>query len=69
MALSVIDYSEHAAGRGADATAVAYVEVETGDGATLFGVGRHPSIVVASLRAVLSAANRVLRHGKALSVA
>ena len=59
--LQVIDYSEHSAGKGADATAVAYVEVEVdgSDGQRLFGVGMHSNIVTASLRALLCAANRV----------
>ncbi|MCR9220015.1 MAG: 2-isopropylmalate synthase [Alphaproteobacteria bacterium] len=56
--LTVTDYSEHAVGEGADATAVAYVETRTGDGERLFGVGRHPNIVTASLKAVTCAVNR-----------
>ncbi len=59
----VLDYSEHAVGRGADATAVAYVEAAVGDEAVVHGVGRHPSIVSASLRAVVSAVNRACRQG------
>jgi 2-isopropylmalate synthase len=51
-------YSEHALGSGADAVAVAYVELATPGGASAFGVGRHPSIVTASLEAVLGAVNR-----------
>lgn len=62
VALQVVDYSEHAVGQGADATAAAYVEVRTADGARLYGVGLHPNIVTASLRAVSSAANRVARR-------
>lgn len=57
----VVDYHEHSAGRGADATAVAYVEIQTSGGISLFGVGMHSNIVTASLRAVLSAVNRALR--------
>ncbi|MCA9511184.1 MAG: 2-isopropylmalate synthase [Myxococcota bacterium] len=56
--LRVADYSEHAVGKGADAAAVAYVEVETGSGDLLFGVGSDPSIAAASLKAVASAVNR-----------
>jgi 2-isopropylmalate synthase len=59
IALRVLDYSEHAVGHGADATAVAYVEAEAPDGRRLFGVGMHANIVTASLRAVTSAANRI----------
>ena len=58
-ALDVVDYSEHAIGHGADAQAAAYVECRTSDGRTVFGVGIDADIATASVRAVLSAANRV----------
>jgi 2-isopropylmalate synthase len=58
VALVVSDYSEHALGEGAEASAVAYVEVRSG-GHSTFGVGIHASIVTASLAAVLSALNRL----------
>ena len=54
----VLDYNEHAMGGGADASAVAYVEVKVGDGKPRWGVGIHGNIVTASLRAVVSAVNR-----------
>ena len=57
--LRVVDYSEHALERGADARAVAYVEVEAHGDRILFGVGCHANIVTASLQAVVSAVNRV----------
>ena len=57
-ALDVIDYNEHAIGHGADAQAAAYVECRTADGRTVFGVGIDADIATASVRAVLSAANR-----------
>jgi len=56
--LDVVDYSEHAIGHGADAQAVAYVECRSADGRTIFGVGLDTDIATASVRAVLSAANR-----------
>jgi len=56
--LRVVDYCEHALGRGADADAVAYVEVAAPAGASVFGVGIAPGIAAASLRAVASAVNR-----------
>ena len=59
IALQVIDYHEHSAGSGAGATAVAYIQVDSGDGHSLFGVGMHSNIVTASLHALLCAANRV----------
>ncbi len=58
VAMEVVDYSEHAIGAGSDATAVAYVETVGPDGATRWGVGTDPSIVTASLRAIVSALNR-----------
>ena len=55
----VVDYLEHAVGAGSDATAVAYVEA-TGPGAgALWGVGLSPNILTASLKAVVSAVNRL----------
>jgi 2-isopropylmalate synthase len=53
----VRDYHEHAMSKGEDATAAAYVEADVDDEA-FWGVGIHPSIVTASLRAVVNAANR-----------
>ena len=58
--LEVRDYTEHALAAGSGASAVAYVEVATSDGERRWGVGFDASILDASLRAVLSAANRVL---------
>jgi 2-isopropylmalate synthase len=56
--IDVLDYSEHALGAGADATAVAYVESTTSSGSVKWGVGIDPNIITASLRAVLAAAER-----------
>ena len=56
--MDVVDYAEHALGQGADATAVAYVETIARDGSLWWGVGTHPNIITASLRAVLSALAR-----------
>ena len=58
LALDVVDYSEHAIGHGADAQAAAYVECRTSDGHIVFGVGLDPDVATASVRAMLSAANR-----------
>jgi 2-isopropylmalate synthase len=56
--LDVVDYVEHAIGHGADARAAAYVECRLADGRAVFGVGIDPDVATASVRAVLSAANR-----------
>jgi 2-isopropylmalate synthase len=74
--IRVIDYHEHAIGEGADAAAVTYIELRVGGGAngsdgaqTLFGVGRDRNIVTASLKAILSALNRVARSSQPASAA
>jgi len=49
---------------GADAQAAAYVQIRDVGDATLYGVGMDSDIVTASLRAVASAATRVLQHDR-----
>ena len=58
VGVRVLDYAEHALSAGRDAEAAAYLEIEVGD-RVYWGVGISESIVQASLRAVLSAVNRV----------
>jgi 2-isopropylmalate synthase len=53
----VLDYHEHAIGSGANAQAVAYLELRIGD-RTLFGVGMDANIVSASLKAIVSGLQR-----------
>jgi 2-isopropylmalate synthase len=53
----VLDYHEHAIGSGANAQAVAYLELRIGD-RTLFGVGMDSNIVSASLKAIVSGLQR-----------
>ncbi|KAA1423987.1 2-isopropylmalate synthase [Mumia zhuanghuii] len=60
--IRVLDYAEHALSSGGDAVAAAYVECEIGD-QIVWGVGVDPSIVTASLKAVVSAANRAAAAG------
>jgi 2-isopropylmalate synthase len=59
IALTFLDYSEHAVGGGADAQAAAYVKVRGEADETLHGVGIDGNIITASLKAVASAATRV----------
>ena len=56
--LALTDFHEHAVGRGADATAIAFVQMTKPDGTAVHGAGMDPSIVTASLKAVTSAVNR-----------
>lgn len=65
--LEVRDYHEHALGTGADALAVAYVELSA-VGARVdqsrFGVATDESIVAAPVRAMMCAFNRLFAHGE-----
>jgi len=63
-AIRVLDYHEHAVGAGADARAVAYLELRIGE-QTLFGVGIDRNIVNASLQAVVSGLRRADARGLA----
>ena len=49
-------------GHGANASAVAYMELRVADGTTVFGVGIDENIVVASLKAIVSGVNRAVRN-------
>lgn len=62
-AIRVLDYHEHAIGSGADARAVAYLELRVGD-RTLFGVGMDSNIVAASLKAIASGVKRATENRK-----
>jgi len=57
----VLDYHEHALSAGGDARAAAYVECAVGE-RVLWGVGLDANIVIASLKAVVSAVNRSQRE-------
>jgi 2-isopropylmalate synthase len=56
--IRVLDYTEHAIGQGADAKAVAYVEMRV-DEVPVYGVAMDANIVTASLKAIVSGVNRV----------
>ena len=57
----VLDYHEHAIGAGANAKAVAYLELRVDENRTLFGVGIDANIVSASLKAIVSGLERATR--------
>ncbi len=52
-------YSEHALGSGEEAAAIAYIQIKHGDGKVRWGAGVDTNIELASVRAVLSALNRL----------
>lgn len=54
----ISNYSEHARTAGSDAEAVAFIQIETSAGEHIWGVGIHPNIELASIRAIVSAVNR-----------
>jgi len=60
LEFSFLDYHEHAVGRGANATAACYVEIQDSEGRVVHGVGIDPSIVNASLKSTLSAVQRLM---------
>jgi 2-isopropylmalate synthase len=52
-------YSEHALSSGEEAAAIAYIQIKTVDGKSRWGAGVDTNIELASVRAVLSALNRL----------
>ena len=56
---SVDEYAEHAIGHSADARAVAYVRIKNAGGRKSIGAGIDSNISLASIKAVLSAVNRL----------
>lgn len=54
----VLNYAEHAIGEGANAKAIAYVELRVDDEQVCYGVGVDANIVSASLRAIISGVQR-----------
>jgi 2-isopropylmalate synthase len=55
----ISNYSEHALGFGETAAAISYIQIKTADGKTRWGAGVDTNIELASVRAVLSALNRL----------
>jgi 2-isopropylmalate synthase len=60
LEIEVLDYFEHALGKGSDARAAAYLECSLPDGQTIWGVGIDEDVATASVRAILSAANAAI---------
>ena len=56
----LLTYSEHSLGKGAEARAVAYIQVKSARGLTYFGAGIDTNIELASIKAIVSAVNRSL---------
>ena len=56
---SVAYYREHALGAGTEASAIAYIQIRSADGRIRWGAGVDTHIELASVKAVLSALNRL----------
>lgn len=56
----ITNYSEHALSSGETAAAISYIQVKTADGKSRWGAGVDTNIELASVKAVLSALNRLL---------
>ncbi|HLL79542.1 MAG TPA: 2-isopropylmalate synthase, partial [Ktedonobacteraceae bacterium] len=54
----VLSYTEHALEQGAEAKAIAYIQIKTASDATFFGAAIDTNIELAAVKAVLSALNR-----------
>jgi 2-isopropylmalate synthase len=55
----ITNYREHALGSGDDAAAISYIQIKTADGKARWGAGVDTNIELASVKAVLSALNRL----------
>ena len=66
-AIRVVDYQQHAIGSGADARAVAYVELRVDGSQALFGVGIDADTTAAAFKAIASGVHRAAPAGTAQS--
>jgi len=57
--IEISNYSEHALSSGETAAAISYIQIKTADGKTRWGAGVDTNIELASVKAVLSALNRL----------
>lgn len=56
----LVSYTEHSLGRGADTLAVSYIQIKTPAKAVFYGAGMDTNIELASIKALVSAINRLL---------
>ncbi|MBX3732447.1 MAG: 2-isopropylmalate synthase [Verrucomicrobiae bacterium] len=57
--VEVADFKQHALGSGEEASAIAYVQLRAADGRRCWGAGVDTHIELASIKAILSALNRI----------
>jgi 2-isopropylmalate synthase len=61
----VIAFKQQSLSAGTEASALSFIQVKTGDGSTAWGAGVDTNIELASIKAVISAVNRVISPGPA----
>lgn len=59
--LEIIDYREHSMEYGTSARAISYVQISDEHGSVGFGAGTSSNIIKSSLRAVVSAVNKIIK--------
>ena len=59
---TINSYSEHSCGDKSSAKAIAYIEIQTKETLSCFGVGIDDDIATASIKAMFSALNRTFSH-------
>ena len=57
---TIIDYTQHAHGEKSSAESISYIQIETEELATFYGVGADTNISVASVKAIFCALNRAI---------
>jgi 2-isopropylmalate synthase len=55
----ITDYRQAALASGTEASAISYVRIQTEDNRSAWGAGVHTNIEISSIRAVVSALNRL----------
>jgi len=61
IVMEIIDYREHSMEYGTKARAISYVQIADNEGGMYFGAGTSKNITKSSLRAVISAANKIIK--------
>ncbi|WP_326518608.1 2-isopropylmalate synthase [Acinetobacter sp. CAAS 2-6] len=64
LPIDVLNYEERSIGSGANAKALALIEIQVkGTGKSAFGAGLHDNIVTSSIEAIIAATNRLIEQG------
>ena len=59
-AFEIVNYSEHSMEYGTKSRAISYIQISTEKGGVSYGAGISSNITESSLRAVVSAANKMI---------